>query len=65
MQSASSERLQVSIHPSAVIGTSVFLDQGGLPIPAYPPLVVTAALATDRGESVLPILAWFWRAVNG
>jgi len=26
MQSASSERLQVSIHPSAVIGTSVFLD---------------------------------------
>lgn len=28
MQSASSERLQVSIHPSAVIGTSVFLDHG-------------------------------------
>jgi serine O-acetyltransferase len=26
MQSASSERLQVSIHPSAAIGTSVFLD---------------------------------------
>jgi serine O-acetyltransferase len=26
MQSASSERLQVSIHPSAVIGASVFLD---------------------------------------
>lgn len=26
MQSASSERLQVSIHPSASIGTSVFLD---------------------------------------
>jgi serine O-acetyltransferase len=26
MQSASSERLQVSIHPSASIGTSVYLD---------------------------------------
>jgi membrane protein DedA with SNARE-associated domain/rhodanese-related sulfurtransferase len=40
-----------------VVFVSVFLDQGGLPIPAYPPLVVTAALATDRGEGVLPILA--------
>ncbi len=28
LQSASSERLQVSIHPSAQIGTSVFLDHG-------------------------------------
>jgi serine O-acetyltransferase len=28
MQSACSERLQVSIHPSASIGTSVFLDHG-------------------------------------
>jgi serine O-acetyltransferase len=28
MQSASSERLQVSIHPSASIGTQVFLDHG-------------------------------------
>ena len=28
MQSASSERLQVSIHPTASIGTSVFLDHG-------------------------------------
>ncbi len=28
LQSASSEQLQVSIHPSATIGTSVFLDHG-------------------------------------
>ena len=36
MQSASSERLQVSIHPTAVIGTSVFLDHAtGIIIGAY------------------------------
>jgi serine O-acetyltransferase len=36
MQSASSERLQVSIHPNAVIGTSVFLDHAtGIIIGAY------------------------------
>jgi len=36
VQSASSERLQVSIHPSAVIGTSVFLDHAtGIIIGAY------------------------------
>lgn len=40
-----------------VVFVAVFLDQGGLPIPAYPPLIVAAALATDRGEAVLPILA--------
>lgn len=36
MQSASSERLQVSIHPAAVIGTSVFLDHAtGIIIGAF------------------------------
>jgi serine O-acetyltransferase len=36
MQSAASERLQVSIHPTAVIGTSVFLDHAtGIIIGAY------------------------------
>jgi membrane protein DedA with SNARE-associated domain/rhodanese-related sulfurtransferase len=40
-----------------VVFVSVFLDQGGLPIPAYPPLIVAAAVATDKGEDVLPILA--------
>lgn len=40
-----------------VVFVAVFLDQGGLPVPAYPPIIVTAALATDRGEGVLAILA--------
>jgi membrane protein DedA with SNARE-associated domain/rhodanese-related sulfurtransferase len=40
-----------------VVFVTVLLDQGGLPIPAYPPLIVTAALAADNGESMLPILA--------
>ena len=40
-----------------VVFVAVFLDQGGLPVPAWPPIIVTAALATDRGDSVLPILA--------
>jgi membrane protein DedA with SNARE-associated domain/rhodanese-related sulfurtransferase len=40
-----------------VVFVAVFLDQGGLPIPAYPPIIVTAALATDRGESLWLILA--------
>lgn len=39
-----------------VVFVSVFLDQGGLPVPAYPAVILTAALAVDRGESVLPIL---------
>lgn len=39
-----------------VVFVAVFLDQGGLPVPAYPPVIVTAALAVDRGEPVLPIL---------
>jgi membrane protein DedA with SNARE-associated domain/rhodanese-related sulfurtransferase len=32
------------------------LDQGGLPVPAYPPIIITSALAFDAQESVLPIL---------
>src|SRR4051812_19123263 len=36
---------------------SVFIDQGGVPIPAYPALIVTAALATDRGDAAWPIVA--------
>ena len=40
-----------------VVFVSVLLDQGGLPVPAYPPIILTAALATDRGESVWPLLA--------
>lgn len=40
-----------------VVFVAVFLDQGGLPVPAYPPVIVTAALAVDQGGSVWPILA--------
>ncbi len=39
-----------------VVFVAVFLDQGGLPVPAYPPLVVTAALAVDNDTSLLAIL---------
>jgi membrane protein DedA with SNARE-associated domain/rhodanese-related sulfurtransferase len=40
-----------------VVFVSVLVDQGGIPIPAYPALVVTAALATDRGAPAWPIIA--------
>lgn len=40
-----------------VVFASVLLDQGGLPIPAYPVTIATAALAVDSDESLLAILA--------
>lgn len=39
-----------------VVFVSVLLDQGGIPIPAYPPIIVTAALSVDAGESWWPVL---------
>ncbi|KRD77100.1 rhodanese-like domain-containing protein [Lysobacter sp. Root983] len=39
-----------------VVFVAVLLDQGGLPVPAYPPIIVTAAIAVDRGESLLAIV---------
>ncbi len=39
-----------------VVFVCVFLDQGGLPVPAYPPLIVTAAIAVDTNQPLLPIL---------
>jgi membrane protein DedA with SNARE-associated domain/rhodanese-related sulfurtransferase len=39
-----------------VVFVSVFLDQGGIPIPAYPPIIVTTAVAVDAGESYWPVL---------
>lgn len=39
-----------------VVFACVLLDQGGLPVPAYPPLIVTAALAVNTGGSLWPIL---------
>jgi membrane protein DedA with SNARE-associated domain/rhodanese-related sulfurtransferase len=38
-----------------VVFISVLLDQGGLPTPAYPPIIVTTALAFERGESIAAI----------
>lgn len=39
-----------------VVFACVLLDQGGLPVPAYPPMIVTAGVAVDSGDSLLPIL---------
>jgi membrane protein DedA with SNARE-associated domain/rhodanese-related sulfurtransferase len=39
-----------------VVFFCVLLDQGGLPFPSYAPMIVTAALATDKQESLLPVL---------
>jgi membrane protein DedA with SNARE-associated domain/rhodanese-related sulfurtransferase len=39
-----------------VVFFSVLLDQGGLPTPSYAPMIVTAALATDAGRPLWPIL---------
>jgi membrane protein DedA with SNARE-associated domain/rhodanese-related sulfurtransferase len=40
-----------------VVFLTVLLDQGGLPIPSYPPMIVASALAVEANESLLPILA--------
>jgi membrane protein DedA with SNARE-associated domain/rhodanese-related sulfurtransferase len=40
-----------------VVFLTVLLDQGGLPIPSYPPMIIASALAEDANESLLPILA--------
>ncbi len=39
-----------------VVFVCVLLDQGGLPFPSYAPMIVTAALATDKHESLWPVL---------
>jgi len=39
-----------------VVFISVLLDQGGLPTPSYAPMIVTAALATDAGRPLWPIV---------
>ena len=39
-----------------VVFGCVILDQGGLPFPAYPLMIVAAALATNAGEPLTPIL---------
>lgn len=61
----------IAIHGLLVVFVAVLIDQGGLPVPAYPAIVMTAALAADRGVAVWPVvvvamgaaliadLAWF------
>jgi len=39
-----------------VVFVSVFLDQGGIPIPAYPPIIVTTAITVDAGHAWWPVL---------
>jgi membrane protein DedA with SNARE-associated domain/rhodanese-related sulfurtransferase len=39
-----------------VVFVCVLLDQGGLPVPAYPPMIVTAAFAVDTQGALWPIL---------
>jgi membrane protein DedA with SNARE-associated domain/rhodanese-related sulfurtransferase len=39
-----------------VVFVCVLLDQGGLPVPSYPPMIATAALAVDNGNALWPIL---------
>ena len=40
-----------------VVLIAVFLDQGGIPVPAYPPIIVTTALAQANGQPLWPLLA--------
>lgn len=46
----------IAVYGLWVVFICVLLDQGGLPVPAYPPIIVTAALAVDANQSWLPIL---------
>jgi membrane protein DedA with SNARE-associated domain/rhodanese-related sulfurtransferase len=53
--------MELLLHIIATYGllavfVSVFLDQGGLPLPAYPILITTSAIAWKQDESVLPIV---------
>ena len=47
----------ISTYGLWVVFFCVLMDQGGLPVPAYPPIIVTAAMAMDARESLWPILA--------
>jgi len=47
----------IEVYGLWVVFFCVLLDQGGLPIPAYPPIIVTAAIATDLDQPLWPVLA--------
>src|SRR5258706_16438999 len=46
----------IEIYGLWVVFVCVLLDQGGLPFPAYPPIIVTAAIATDLDKPLLPLI---------
>jgi membrane protein DedA with SNARE-associated domain/rhodanese-related sulfurtransferase len=47
----------IAVYGLVVVFVTVLLDQGGIPVPAYPAIVVTSALAWTDGKPVWPILA--------
>src|SRR5262245_24069819 len=46
----------IDVYGLWVVFVCVLVDQGGLPTPSYPPMIVTAALAMDSDKPLLPIL---------
>ena len=62
----------IAEHGLWFVFVAVLLDQGGLPVPAWPPLVVASALAAEAGNPLWPILLvatvaalladalWYW-----
>ena len=47
----------IAVYGLVVVFVTVLLDQGGIPVPAYPAIIVTTALAVTNGKPVWPILA--------
>ena len=47
----------IEVYGLWVVFLCVLLDQGGLPFPAYPPMIVTAAIAVDLQKPLWPVLA--------
>ena len=45
----------IEIYGLWVVFLSVLLDQGGLPVPSFPVVVLTAGLAASAGQPLLPI----------
>jgi membrane protein DedA with SNARE-associated domain/rhodanese-related sulfurtransferase len=46
----------IEVYGLWVVFICVLVDQGGLPFPAYAPMIVTAALAVEADQSLLPIV---------
>ncbi len=46
----------IEVYGLWVVFISVLLDQGGLPLPAYAPIIVTTAIAVESGHAVFPVL---------